>query len=168
MRTSRIPVVTEVTGYSAFHRPNRQRRSHCITYWKTSLVLVTIQHSNERSDRINCLTHLGSKIQRSQISAFHASYRISLRSSSIHDPSDPPLRVFTLVFSFLYISQCIANKRVVLPTNRSQSTAPLEISYDCKQSKRSVQALAAYDSNHHTSLPWHSSSYLLQQSYNQK
>ena len=77
-----------------------------------SLALVTIQHSNERSDRINCLTHLGSKIQRSQISAFHASYRISLRSSSIHDPSDPPLRVFTLVFiSFLYISQCIANKK---------------------------------------------------------
>ena len=134
MRTSRIPVVTEVTWYSAIHRPNRQRSSHCITYWKTSLVLVTIQHSNERSVRINWLTHLGSKIQRSQISAFHASYRISLRSSSIHDPSDPPLRVFTLVFSFLYISQCIANKRVVLPTNRSRSTAPFEISYDCKQS----------------------------------
>ena len=114
------------------------------------------------------LLHLSSKIQRSQVSAFHASYRISLRSSSIHDPSDPPLRVFTLVLSFLYISQCIANKRVVLPTNRSQSTAPFEISYDCKQSKRSVQALVAYDSNHHTSLPWHSSSYLLQQSYNQK
>ena len=111
MRTSRIPVVTEVTWYSAIHRPNRQRSSHCTTYWKTSLVLVTIQHSNERSDRINCLTHLGSKIQRSQISAFHASYRISLRSSSIHDPSDPPLRVFTLVLSFLNISQVIANKK---------------------------------------------------------
>ena len=111
MRTSRIPVVTEVTWYSAIHRLNRQRSSHCITYWKTSLVLVTIQHSNERSDRINCLTHLGSKIQRSQISAFHASYRISLRSSSIHDPSDPPFKVILLVFLSLDISQVIANKR---------------------------------------------------------
>lgn len=82
-----------------------------ITYWKTSWVLVTIQHSNERTARINWQSHLGSKIQRSQISAFHASYRISLRSSSIHDPSDPPLRVFTLVFIFLYISQFIANKK---------------------------------------------------------
>ena len=128
MRTSRIPVVTEVTWYSAIHRLNRQRSSHCTTYWKTSLVLVTIQHSNERSDRINCLTHLGSKIQRSQISAFHASYRISLRSSSIHDPSDPPLRVFTLVFSFLYISQCIANKKG--GSAAPESEVPFQISYD--------------------------------------
>lgn len=73
--------------------------------------LVTIQHSNERSDRIDCLTHLGSKIQRSQISAFHASYRISLRSSSIHDPSDPPFRVILLVFLKLHISRGMTNKK---------------------------------------------------------
>ena len=56
----------------------------------------------------NCLLHLSSKIQRSQVSAFHVSYRISLRSSSIHDPSDPPFRVilFCLV---LRTSVCIAN-----------------------------------------------------------
>ena len=49
------------------------------------------------------LLHLSSKIQRSQVSAFHASYRISLRSSSIHDPSDPPFRVihFCLVHSHI-------------------------------------------------------------------
>ena len=52
----------------------------------------------------NCLLHLSSKIQRSQVSAFHVSYRISLRSSSIHDPSDPPFRVILFLFSASYIS----------------------------------------------------------------
>ena len=69
------------------------------------MVLVTIQHSNERSDRINCLIHLSSKIQRSQVSAFHVSYRISLRSSSIHDPSDPPFKVILLFIVVSYMSQ---------------------------------------------------------------
>ena len=146
MRTSRIPVVAEATWYSAIHRLDRQRSSHCTTYWKTSLVLVTIQHSNERSDRINCLTHLGSKIQRSQISAFHASYRISLRSSSIHDPSDPPLRVFTLVIIFSeHQSSYSKQKRWAETRVRFLTTARM-------QSKRSAQALAAYDKSHHTSL----------------
>ena len=56
----------------------------------------------------NYAFHLSSKILRSQVSAFHANYRTLLRSSSIHDPSDPPFRVilFCLV---LRTSVCIAN-----------------------------------------------------------
>ena len=48
---------------------------------------------------------MSSKIQRSQVSAFHVSYRISLRSSSIHDPSDPPFKVILLFIVVSYMSQ---------------------------------------------------------------
>ncbi len=87
----------------------------------------------------NCLLHLSSKIQRSQVSAFHVSYRISLRSSSIHDPSDPPFRVI-LVYCFHRTWVIYSKQLMGLWRKRRISSARAEA-----KAKRSQYRPAAYN-----------------------
>ena len=52
-----------------------------------------IQHSDRRGDEKNSTPQCAFKISMFNVSAIHINSRSSLRFSSIHEPSDPPLRI---------------------------------------------------------------------------